>query len=293
MERIEDDRTIEQFKVTTFSKYKRTDVKKEWLNCMIKGQIEAVCHWTIELLCSGLLLDLWELIFLFSFKYIRNPKVALYLDMRYQQFKKDANTTDELSLRNNEEIRKLFLEIVGVLSTSTRSHGYEIVKVTPELPKSRLKAPTIEFNKAFKPDDPKELFIPLNEFSYMLSVKDSVGACFWVEWMFLLFHKHKTMIVRDKKKIDPIWLVWETIEGYAKDPLVVKVVQAILSLFSVAYSPSLKEKRRFMLYYAITLCCETIACDELIKDKKIIEKILSKSPLMFSKVVSANIQPPK
>lgn len=286
MERIEDTRTIDQFKVTTFSKYKRTDVKKEWMNCMMKGQVEAVCHWTIELLCSGLILDLWDLFFLFSFKYIRNPKVPLYLDMRYQQFKKEANQTDELSLRNQEEIRKLFLEVVGVLCTSTRSHGYEIVQVTPEVPKSRLKAPTITFNKAFKSEDPKELFIPLNEFSYMLSVKDSVGACFWLEWMFLLFHKHKTMIVRDKKKLDPIWLVWETIEGYAKDPLVEKVVASIVSLFSVGYSPSSKEKRRFMIYYAISLCCETIQCEELIKDKKIIEQILSKSALIFSKITS-------
>lgn len=288
MERIEDARGIEDFKVTTFSKYKRTDVKKEWMNAMLKGQVEAVCHWTIELLCSGLLLDLWDLFFLFSFKYIRNPKVPLYLDMRYQQFKKEANTGDELSLRNNEEIRKLFLEIVGVLSTSARSHGYEIVKVTPELPNSRLKAPTILFNKAFQPNDPKELFIPLNEFSYMLSVKDSVGACFWVEWLFLLFHKHKTMIVREKKKIDPIRLVWETIEGYTNDPLVEKVVAAIVSLFSVGYSPSSKEKRRFMIYYAISLCCETIPCDELIKDKQIIEKILSKSSLMFAKIISTH-----
>ena len=290
MERIEDIRTIEQFKVTTFSKYKRTDVKNEWLNCMIKGQVDASCHWTIELLCSGLLLDLWELFFSFSFKYIRNPKVPLYLDMRYQQFKKEANITNELSLRNNEEIRKLFLEIIGVLSTSTRSHGYEIVKVPETLETSRLKAPTIDFNKTFQSSDPKELFIPLNEFSYMLSVKDSVGACFWLEWMFLVIHKHKTMIIREKKKIDPIWLVWETIELYAKEPLVEKVVKVIVSLFSVAYSPSLKEKRRFMIYYAITLCCEPIQCDELIKDKKIIEKIISKSPLIFSKIISTNLK---
>jgi len=282
MERIEDARTIDQFKVSTFSKYKRTDVKKEWMNCIIKGQVEAVCHWSIELLCSGLLLDLWELFFLFSFKYIRNPKVPLYLDMRYQQFKKEANATDELSLRNKEEIRKLFLEIVGILCTSNRSHGYEIVKVPETIPTSRLKAPTIEFNKAFQPNDPKELFIPLNEFSYMLSIKDSVGACFWIEWMYLLFHKHKTMIVREKK-IDPIWLVWETIQWYAKDPLIEKVVQSIVSLFSVGFSPSLKEKRRFMIYYAITLCCDPPPCSELIQDKKIIEKILSKSDMMFSK----------
>ena len=45
-----------------------------------------------------------------------------------------------------------------------------------------------------------------------------------------------------------------------------------------------------MIYYAITLCCEPIQCDELIKDKKIIEKIISKSPLIFAKIISTNLK---
>jgi len=282
---IEDIRTEDQFKVMTFSKYKRTDVKKEWFNTMNKGLLEACCNWTTELICSGLLLDVWELLFFFSFRHIHrgNPKLPLYLDMRYQGFKKIMEGTTELEVRNNPEVRKLFLEMVCVLATSKRSHAYEIVAIPKEegIPKTRLKAPTIEFNKAFRPNDPKELFIPMNEFSYMLHEKNAIGACFWIEWLLSFFHKHKCVLM-DRQTKDPIWLVWETILLYAKDPLVNKIVKSILSLFSAAYTPSCKEKRRYMMYYAITLCCEPILFDvEIISNKKIIEQAYVKGDLLF------------
>ena len=86
----------------------------------------------------------------------------------------------------------------------------------------------------------------------------------------------------DRQTKDPIWLVWETILLYAKDPMVDKVVRASLSLFSAAYSPSSKEKRRFMMYYAITLCCEPVSFDvEIITNKKIIEQAYVKGDLLF------------
>lgn len=284
---IEDIRTEDQFKVMTFSKYKRTDVKKEWMNTMNKGFLEACCNWTTELLCSGMLVDLWELIFLFSFRNIHrgNPKLPLYLDMRYQSFKHRMEDNTVLSVRNDPEIRKLFLEMVCVLVSSKRSHAYEIVPIPKEgIPKDRLKAPTIEFNKAFRPNDPKELFIPMNELSYMLHEKNAIDACFWVEWLLAFFHKRKCVLI-DRTFChpkDPIWLVWETILLYTKDPLVEKVVRAILSLFCAAYSPSCKEKRRFMLYYAITLCCEPISFEvEIISNKKIIEQAYVKGDLLF------------
>jgi hypothetical protein len=285
---IEDIRTEDQFKVLTFSKYKRTEVKKEWLNSINKGLLEACCYWTTELMCSGLLLDLWELIFMYSFRYIHrgNPKLPLYLEMRYQMFKKTIDGTTELELRNNEEIRKLFLEIVCVLASSKRSHAYEIVPIPKEegIPKTRLKAPTIEFNKAFRPNDPKELFIPMNEFSYMLYEKNAIGACFWIEWLFSFFHKRK-FVLTDRtfcQPKDPIWLVWETILLYAKEQMVDKIVKSILSLFCGAYSSSCKEKRRFMIYYAITLCCEPIPFDvEIISNKKIIEQAYIKGNVLF------------
>ena len=88
MDIIQDIRTIDQFKTITFSKYQKSSVKKEWLNSMIKSNVESACYWTTELICSGLFAELWELILLFYAKYIHcgNPKIPAYLDMRFDTF---------------------------------------------------------------------------------------------------------------------------------------------------------------------------------------------------------------
>lgn len=295
---ITDIRTEEQFKTTTFSKYQKSAVKKEWISSMVKSNIESSCYWTTELICSCYFVDLWELILFFYSKYIHagNPKLPIYLDMRFQAFKKEASGTSELLLRNNLEIRKLFVEIICVLCTSKQQHSYEIISIQNEegIPKSRLKAPTIEYNKAFLPNDPKELFIAMNEFGYMLDTKNTIGACFWVEWLFNFTHKRKCVIVErtytSKHKTDSIWLLWDTILSYAQGILVQKIIKSILSLFSIAFVPASKERRRFLVYYAISLCCESIPLDvELISDKKIIEKAYDKVSVMYEEIKKQEI----
>lgn len=296
---INDIRTEEQFKTTTFSRYQKSAVKKEWASSMIKGNIESSCYWTTELICSGHFVDLWELILFFYSKHIHagNPKLPIYLDMRFQTFKKEATDVTELSLRNNLELRKLFVEIICVLCTSKKQHSYEIIPIQNEegIPKSRLKAPTIEYNKAFLPNDPKELFIAMNEFGYMLDKKDTIGACFWIEWMFNFTRKRKCVIVErnyaSKHKTDSIWLVWDTILAYAQGILVQKIIKSIISLFSIAFVPASKERRRFLLYYAISLCCEPILLDvELISDKKIIETAYEKVSIMYEDIKKNEIK---
>lgn len=298
MDTIEDIRTEEQFRITTFSKYKRVDVKKEWLNSMIKRKIEPCCYWTTELICSGLFVDLWELILFYYAKYIHvgNPKLPIYLDMRFQTFKKTAEGVPELTLRNHEEIRKLFTEIVCILCTSNCHHGYEIIQIPKEegINKMRLKAPTIDFNKAFKSSDPKELFIPMNEFSFALYSKDVGGSCFWIEWLFQFTHKRKCLVVErnysSKHKQDMVWLLWDTILLYANGVLIKKIIHSVLSLFSIAFVPAVKEKRRFLLYYAVSLCCEKIALDiEMISDKTILEQVYKKCSVMYKDIKAHQI----
>lgn len=285
---IEDIRTNEQFKTITFSKYQRVAVKKEWMTNMSKGKIESSCYWTTELICSGLFVDLWELILSFYAKYIHvgNPKLPIYLDMRFQQFKTAAEGVAELTMRNNVDIRKIFIEMVCILCTSKRKHSYEMIQITKEegIPTSRLKAPTIEYNKAFLPNDPKELFIPMNEFGYMLHTKNTMGACFWIEWIFI--QKRKCPVIErrysTKHRTDSIWLFWDTILHYSEGVLIQKIMKSVISLFSIAYVPAAKERRRFLLYYAIALCCEPVLLDiDMISDKKIIEQAYEKCSLMY------------
>jgi hypothetical protein len=288
---INDVRT--DFKILTFSKYQRSDVKREWTNNMVKGKIEPCCYWTTELVCSGLFVDLWELMLSFYAKYIHkgNPKLPIYMNMRFQTFRQLAEGVPELSLRNVHEVRALFIEMVCLLCTSERYHSYENIQIPKDegIPTSRLKAPTIEFNKAFQPTDPKELFIAMNEFGYMLHSKNTIGACFWVEWLLIFTHKKKCAIVErnysTKYRTDSVWLLWDTILVYTEGVLIKKIIDAVVSLFSIAFVPASKERRRFLIYYAIALCCEPISLDvEMVSDKKLIERAHTMCSVMYNDI---------
>jgi hypothetical protein len=87
-------------------------------------------NWMIELLCSGHVSDLWEIILFFYAKHIHvsNPKLPIYIESRFNIFKETVQNLDDLMIRNNEIIRKIFSEIITILCLSNKHHSYEIIK---------------------------------------------------------------------------------------------------------------------------------------------------------------------
>jgi hypothetical protein len=294
MDIIQDIRLSDQFKVFTFSKYQKSSVKKEWISSMLKENVEASCYWTTELICSGLFNELWELIIFFYAKHIHggNPKIPAYLVMRFDQFKQEAiQVTNEMELRNNMCVRKIMTEIICVLCKSKKQNSYDVIDIGKDIVivKSKLIAPTIEYNKGFKPNDPKELFIPINELGYAIFSKNHRVACYWIEWILLFLHKQKCKSIErtyhPKYTTDGIWIVWDTLYAYSPTPLSKKILDSLLRLFTIAYTPAVKEKRRFLLYYAVSACCDPISMDnELIQDKKLIELSYEKCWIMYKEI---------
>lgn len=311
---INDIRTAANFKGITFSKYKKSNVVTALTNSLLNEQIEQSCYWSAELICSGHYIDLWNSILLFMSKYIHlgNPKLAIYLDMRYNTFKQivqNGYTDNELSMRNNDTIRKLFSEIICILCTSNRKHKFEPIKLNKtddfDMTKNalRLKAPTVNYAKnIFTKGDPKELYIAINEFAYHIS-KDSyntISACYWIEWILefeAICKKRKEKIlcttrtfvpVDYKYQTDIIWILWDAIfcEINKNSPdILVKIIKSLLNLYCIRFTPGIKKKRRFILYYTIALITEKYNINtEIITNKESISNIVNKMNVIYNQI---------
>lgn len=336
---INDKRSIAEFRGLSFSNFQKSKVRVELLACLVNNKIEPACYWAAELICAGHFLDVWDTIILFCSKYIHlgNPKLPIYIAMRFTNFKdimSNGYVGNELSMRNNVKIRQLFSEVICILCQSRKKHSLETVKIQKEDEfdmthmASKLKAPSIDYAKdVFRSDDPKELYIAMNEFAYHISSKskNSVSACYWLEWILefetLCKHNKETCIaetrtfapVLDKFQKDTIWIIWELIMQEAKNngvsntnmnntinntinnainkkfknkhPLTEKIIKALLELFSIKYTSGVKKKRRFIIYFAITLLTENVDYNiDIISNKQHIDAIMQKIGLVYKDV---------
>ena len=317
---INDIRMISDFKGESFSKYKKTDVRKELLNSILNGKIEHACNWSSELICAGQFLDLWDIILTFLGKHIHlaNPKLAIYLDMRYEKFKNIISSgygDDLLRLRNNPTIRSMFAEIICIICSSNKKHSFQGIKINKNEEydithmSNKLKAPSVSYAQTFyRKDDPKELFIAINEFAYHISPDSNNGlqACFWLEWIMefqsicmkkkekCLCERRSNIPVDDKFQMDPICLLWEVIINNSKniDNIKIKILNSILKLYCLKYTPSVKKKRRYLIYYAISILTEKYDTKiEIIKDKELVETVVKKINSVYKQIKKNEIGP--
>ncbi len=303
---INDKRAQNEFKGITFSKFQKTKVKKELITCLTSSKVESACYWGGELICAGHFFDLWETIILYVSRYIHlgNPRIPIYIAMRFDNFKtilSNGYVDNELRLRNNPKIRQLFAEILAVLCFSRKKHTFEPVKIKKQeefdmtFIASKLKAPSVNYaQRIFLQTDPKELFIAVNELGFHISrqSKNAVSACYWLEWLLeyeALCKKRKEKCqcerrsfinVQDKYQMDPIWLIWDAIlkESAARNNQAIdKVVKSLLSIFCIKFTSGVTKRRRFLVYFAISLLTENAEFSiEIVNNKNQVDTIVKK-----------------
>ena len=316
---INDIRSPADFKNTTFSKYKKTEVKEALIQALLKSKIENACNWSAELICAGHFMDLWETILYYTGKHIHlaNPKMVTYIDLRYQAFRaimSNSNHMFDLYLRNNRNMRQLFAEMITILAISNQKPAIETIKIDREeefdmtqMPE-RLKAPSIHYAESiFQKEDPKELYIAINEFAFHLETRNTLKACYWIEWVieFDLICKKKRQRcvchrrpyeVEPKCQKDIIWLVWDVILERAKtasSDIIQKVVRSVLNLFCIKYTNACCKRRKYLFYLAVALLTEMVDTSiEIIKDRGIVQNSISKIDEVY-KTIKKTEQSPK
>lgn len=307
---INDIRELKEFKGITFSKFKKTDVRKEILNSLINSKIEPACYWSAELICSNHYSELWEIIILFYSKYIHlgNIKLAIYLEMRINNFKDIVHSgykNNELSMRNSDKIRKLFAEIMCVLCDAKRKHCFQDVKIDKidfdmTQMMDRFKAPNVNYSDAvFRNGDPKEIFIAINELAYsIIDAKNVISGCYWIEWILEFDNKSKGKIkcerrnnipVEPKCQMDIIWMVWDIFLLVSNDhsKIVQKNIKALLTLFTLKYTAGCFKKRKYILYFIVSILCEdSITFEDIIREeqKTIVSNVLKKIDTIYEQI---------
>lgn len=321
---INDVRPMGEFKGITFSNYKKTEVKNSLLDNMLKTKIEPACHWCAELLCSGHFMDVWEIILYYVGKHIHlgNPRLTVYLENRYSIFRNimvQGNFTSEIQLRNNKNIRKLFAEIICVLTYSPRKHSFEPIRInrTEEFDMTqmteRLKAPSVKYAQpVFEKEDPKELYIAINEFSYSISREGSnlMRACYWIEWLIEFENickkrkevcraqRRSSINVENKFQKDIIWMIWDSLKHYAQEErhgdFVLKTMDSLLNLFCIKYTTACCKRRRYMLYFAVGLLTDSVpsTVEIISKDHKLVLiSVLEQISVIYKQIKKNEISP--
>ena len=310
---IDDKRSASDFRGSTFSKFKKTDVKKELLNSINNGKIENACNWSAELICSGHFSDLWEIILFCIGKHIHlgNPKLPIYINLRFQSFKEivqNGYIGSELLMRNNDQIRNLFAEVISILCVSNKKPAFEIITIKPDefnmtTLSGKLKASNVQYAKSvFRENDPNEIYICINELAFQLgnTSKNILKSCYWIEWLIefdAICRKKKQILagemrtfpkINQKYQNDVIWIVWELLLHMVKDnPVAEKIMNALLDLFSIKYTYAIKKKRRYLLYFAVELVTENIPTKiEILdaKEKPIVNNVVQKINMIYKNI---------
>ena len=311
---INDVRTDKELRGVSFSGFKKTLVKKELLNSIIATKVEPACYWAAELVCSGHFAELWDIIITYVSRYVHLgcPKLPLYISLRIEAFKdimSNGYVGNELSLRNNDKIRHLFAEVIATLCYARKKHSFAAVKIkkTEEFSmavvSTKLKASNVTYAEVgFKKEDPKELFIAINELSYHLSKESLNGyaACYWLEWLIefdAICRKRKQLLVaerrswcavQDKYQKDSIWVVWDVVKARTREKgcqTTLKIVDALVDMFCLRYTSGVAKRRKYLVYNCISLLTENVDFSAVIwSDKKAVMNVVSKIGMLYKEI---------
>ena len=280
---INDNRLSNYFTKTTFSNFKKTELLNAFSQSLEEKNIEKGSYYLSEMVCSGYFIEIWNKLInhICKFIHIANPRLIIFLKHKMYRFKMLAKTVknDDIELRNNSEIRNMFCEMVIIICKSNSKTCLHENKVkyddlNIEIVSKKLEASNYSYiSNVFLQDDPREIYMALNEFAYHISddSKNYNMACYWFEWIYT-FDEHcrkkkqklicvpRSFSVVQKGKTDIVWCIWNCLlnRGQKLGKGVDKLINCLCDLYQLKYDHNISKKRKMIIYNAIFICIENI-----------------------------------
>jgi hypothetical protein len=96
--------------------------------------------------------------------------------------------------------------------------------------------------------------------------------------------------------MDIIWIVWDVFlkEANKRSKIIVKIVNALLTLFTLKYTSGCNKKRKYILYFVVSLLCENVTVDDEIIRKtqqEIVTNVLSKIDMVYKQIKKNEVSP--
>lgn len=295
---INDNRTPNYFKTTTFSNYQKKAIFSELQKAIKSSNIESSCHWLVEAHCSGYIDEIWDKLIILSSSVVNSnvPKLPSYIFNRYQSYLEHIGGTDAksnilLSSRNNATIRYQLTEVICLLSISEKKDlpkansikSYEVdinwIKGNKRLIDNMYMKPSF-----IRENDCKDIHIIIYQFIQYLTIarKDIHNAIYWMSWLIEWENKNKNNPLsqiesRDITGLDPkyqkdiIWIIWETIITETNDrnnSNLSTQIQCLYQLYKFNFSQSKRKSRIPLIIHAISLLTLNIEWSSLLTNKQ-------------------------
>ena len=96
--------------------------------------------------------------------------------------------------------------------------------------------------------------------------------------------------------MDLVWIIWDTIlqEGKTRNKLIQKMLDAILNLYCLRYTTTSYSKRKYLVYYAVSLLTEIVNLEEEIlkeKEKASVSLVVSKIDNIYKQIKKNEVSP--
>ena len=95
--------------------------------------------------------------------------------------------------------------------------------------------------------------------------------------------------------MDTVWLIWDVILKETRrrqSPITDKIIQALLTLYCIRYTSGSKKRRRFILYFGVSLLTEAYdAKRSIVSNKEIVDRVVKGIDVVYRDVKKNEVAP--